>query len=296
MSNNKKPGKTSGSTPPVAVVVAAGKDVPDTTAAEALPVVEGEALSQGTTEGSTEGNTENTTPAWEDTAAENTATNATSEEAPKEPIQPEEKIVELIPIVEEPAKATMIQPDAVRTTTVFVSRHGNHAQASTLDFLDRVRQSGTDIQKRALASIEKLTGMIRPKSVIEPSVFVQEQREFLRSLLWAMELPFEDFKSAWNVFQKYFQAYHDVDGIYGRNTPKEYTALSEYRLYQTNALQWKNRLPEYEAFKQITTVLRATRNPETRKQEAKLTNFDGLIDGRYITEVHVNNLKQYYDV
>lgn len=188
------------------------------------------------------------------------------------------------------------EPEVPQQSTVFKSPHQGHAQAPVLDYLDRVRDSGSVIQKRALAAIEKLNNAIRPKVMISNKEFIAEQREFFRAMLWALELPYEDFSAAWNIYQKFFQAHHDVNGVFGNNSPRQYTSLSEYRLYQTPAKEWGNRLEEYEVFKILTAHLRTLRNPESRQVEKKTIEFDRIVDGRFIKEAGCNNLKQFYDV
>lgn len=200
------------------------------------------------------------------------------------------------PVVQQVAEVVQPEQEVPQQSTVFKSPHQGHAQAPVLDYLDRVRDSGTVIQKRALFSIEKLNNAIRPKVMIGNKEFVTEQREFFRAMLWALELPQEEFSAAWNIYQKFFQAHHDVNGVFGNNSPREYTSLSEYRLYQTPAKEWGNRSEEYESFKMLTALLRTLRNPETRNVEKKTIDFNRLVDGRFVKEVSCDKLKQFYDV
>lgn len=229
--------------------------------------------------------------AAEEAAAEQDAPSAEPEQAP----EPEDVTQpEVQPEVQAETKANRV---TVQTAAPQRSSYHGHAQAPLLEYFDRIAVEGTDIQKQALLSISNYCNQTRPKVIVSEKDFIEHQRTLFSNLRAVAEKKeYDDFRQGWNIYQKYFQAHHDVNGVFGNNSVRDYTALSEYRIFQTRMGAWKGREEEYGVFRIIITILRTCRNPETAKQEARTIDFDRLAGTRFISEVGINNLKQFYGV
>lgn len=168
------------------------------------------------------------------------------------------------------------------------------APASTSDkseeelYLDKVRESGTIEQKRMLAALETFVAQMKPRVEIEPSKGVIFQAEFLEHLLWLLKKDYEAFRGGWNVLLVYFSLYHGV------NSARSYTALSEFSTTRF-LFAWTKGVDKCNCYRNLITLLRATRNKDTRKHDIKTINL-AFVGPNVIGEDELNNLKQFYGV
>lgn len=155
-------------------------------------------------------------------------------------------------------------------------------------YLEKIRVDGTVEQKRMLAAIETFVQNLRPKTVIDPDKGVRYQYEFLQHLLWILEKDYDIFRAGWNVLLVYFSLHH------GRSTPSDYTALSEYSTTRF-LFAWNKGEERCNAYRNLITLLRATRNKDTRKHDIKTIMIDKIAPD-VITQKAVDNLKKFYAV
>lgn len=155
-------------------------------------------------------------------------------------------------------------------------------------YLEKIRVDGTTEQKRMLAAIETFVQNLRPKTVIDPNKGVRYQYEFLQHLLWILEKDYDIFRAGWNVLLVYFSLHH------GRSTPSDYTALSEYSTTRF-LFAWNKGEERCNAYRNLITLLRATRNKDTRKHDIKTIMIDKIAPD-VITQKAVDNLKKFYAV
>ena len=192
---------------------------------------------------------------------------------------PEEK-TEVVEKVQELIKPTQAEP---ATSTVAARELSEEEQ-----YLEKIRTDGTVEQKRMLAAIETFVQNLRPKTVIDPDKGVRFQYEFLQHLLWILEKDYDAFRAGWNVLLVYFSLHH------GRSTPSDYTALSEYSTTRF-LFAWNKGEERCNAYRNLITLLRATRNKETRKHDIKTIMIDKIAPD-VITQKAVDNLKKFYAV
>lgn len=195
------------------------------------------------------------------------------EEPVQEVVEAKREIVEVQePVKAEPATST----EAPRELT------------EEEQYLEKIRVEGTVEQKRMLAAIETFVQNLRPKTVIEPDKGVRYQYEFLQHLLWILEKDYDVFRAGWNVLLVYFGLHH------GRSTPSEYTALSEYSTTRF-LFAWNKGEERCNAYRNLITLLRATRNKDTRKHDIKTIMIDKIAPD-VISQKAVDNLKKFYAV
>lgn len=180
------------------------------------------------------------------------------------------------PVVSAPVEAPVVQAD----TQVELSEEEQ--------YLNKIRIDGTMEQKRILAAIETFCEQLRPKAEIPPEKACQYQHEFLQHLVWIVEKEYEVFKAGWNVLLVYFSAYH------GQNSASRYSALSEYNT-DRYLFAWNKGTDKVNAYRGLTTLLRATRNKATRKHDIKTLSMDRVAPN-VITDRGLSNLKQFYAV
>lgn len=155
-------------------------------------------------------------------------------------------------------------------------------------YLNEIRISGTEVQKRMLAAIDTFCDQIRPKRPVEPEDGVKYQYEFLRHLLWLLAKDYTDFRGGWNVLLVYFYLNH------GQANAGSYSALSE--LSATRFLfAWTKGEETCEAYRNLITLLRATRNKETRKHDIKTINLSAIAP-TLLGDKEMDNLKKFYAV
>ena len=155
-------------------------------------------------------------------------------------------------------------------------------------YLNKIRESGTPEQKRMLAAVETFAANMKPRVEIEATKGASYQVEFLDHLLWILKKDYEVFRGAWNVLLVYFNLYHGV------NSARSYTALSEFSTTRF-LFAWTKGVDKCNCYRNLITLLRATRNKDTRKHDIKTINI-AFVGPNVLTEVEMNNLKQFYGV
>lgn len=227
--------------------------------------------------------------AMEKAPVESAAEQSSSEEPGNE--EPE---VPAVPAVEE-AKAPVVQ-EPVSPAAQAPAQEPEQAAAPAADrklteeeaYLDDIRVNGTVEQKRMLAAVETFAQQLKPKMAIDPEKGAKYQHEFLKHLLWILEKEYEAFRGGWNVLLVYFFVYH------GTNSVQSYTALSEFSTTRFMH-SWTKGQDACNAYRNLITLLRATRKKETRKHDIKTINLQ-LIAPNVLSEKAINNLKQFYSV
>lgn len=198
------------------------------------------------------------------------------------------------PTVEEPvqevveAKAEVVEVQESVKAEPAISTEAARELTEEEQYLEKIRVEGTVEQKRMLAAIETFVQNLRPKTVIEPDKGVRYQYEFLQHLLWILEKDYDVFRAGWNVLLVYFGLNH------GRSTPSEYTALSEYSTTRF-LFAWNKGEERCNAYRNLITLLRATRNKDTRKHDIKTIMIDKIAPD-VISQKAVDNLKKFYAV
>ena len=155
-------------------------------------------------------------------------------------------------------------------------------------YIEKVRIDGTTEQKRMLAAVETFVQQLRPKSEMVPDKATRIQFEFLQHLLWIIEKDYEIFRGGWNLLLVYFAQYHGI------NNAASYTALSEFN---TNRylFAWTKGEERCAAYCNLITLLRATRNKNTRKHDIKTVMLEKVAPN-VISANGLNNLKKFYTV
>lgn len=192
-----------------------------------------------------------------------------------------EKVMENVPTA--PVAPIVVPPVAPAVVEEIPTDKSEEEQ-----YLDKIRISGTVEQKRMLAAIETFVDRMKPRVEIEPSKGVVYQAEFLDHLLWLLKKDYESFRGGWNVLLIYFSLYHGI------NSARSYTALSEFSTTRF-LFAWTKGLDKCNCYRNLITLLRATRHKETRKHDIKTINLE-FIGPNVLTEVELNNLKQFYQV
>lgn len=235
---------------------------------------------------------------------EETSSGAESQEQ-TESLQPEEVTepeVTVIETAEVPTPAPEEKPEAAEEKTEEIvqevvtsvqtepatSTEAPRELSEEEQYLEKIRVDGTVEQKRMLAAIETFVQNLRPKTVIDPDKGVRFQYEFLQHLLWILEKDYDAFRAGWNVLLVYFSLHH------GRSTPSDYTALSEYSTTRF-LFAWNKGEERCNAYRNLITLLRATRNKDTRKHDIKTIMIDKIAPD-VITQKAVDNLKKFYAV
>ena len=199
-----------------------------------------------------------------------------------------------VPEVEEPVQEVVeVKPEVVEVKEPVKAEPATSTEApreltEEEQYLEKIRIEGTVEQKRMLAAIETFVQNLRPKTVIEPDKGVRYQYEFLQHLLWILEKDYDVFRAGWNVLLVYFGLHH------GRSTPSEYTALSEYSTTRF-LFAWNKGEERCNAYRNLITLLRATRNKDTRKHDIKTIMIDKIAPD-VISQKAVDNLKKFYAV
>lgn len=164
------------------------------------------------------------------------------------------------------------------------------AKSEEEQYLDKVRLSGTEVQKRMLAAAETFNQHLTPRTPIEPAVGANRQYEFLNHLLWILNKEYDEFRLGWTVLLLYFATYHG-----NNNSPSKHSALSEF---STNRFlfAWTKGEDRCAAYKNLVTLLRATRHAGTRQHDIKTISLDKLGSQDVITEKMLANLRTFYKV
>lgn len=216
----------------------------------------------------------------QDAAQEEQPAPVSEPEAPAE--QPQEPVTEAKP--EAPAD---VQDEPAAQPEPTVDADVSEAQA----YLNTIRETGTDTQKRILLAVEAFCDRTRPRMPIKEGDGFKAQNDFLNHMLFVLDQEPNDFDKAWSTLLIYFLEHHDFAG--GKNTPSGYTALSEYR-----ATAFRDEWTDHDrltAYTNLITVLRTTRNPKTRKHDIKTIVLD-KVSPEVINGKRLENLQRFYGV
>ena len=198
------------------------------------------------------------------------------------PAVAEQAPIEVKPIVEAPI---IEAPAAV----IFTPKSEDTQEPNEeLEYINKMRTEGTEIQKRILAAVESFAGQMQPRVAIIPTKGVSYQYEFLQHLLWLLEKNYEEFRGGWNLLLVYFSVFH------GKPTAANYSALSEF---STNRFLpfWTKGEDKADAYRNLITVLRATRNRATRKHDINTISLERIAPG-VLSSQALDNLKTFYKI
>lgn len=155
-------------------------------------------------------------------------------------------------------------------------------------YVEKIRVSGTDEQKSILAAVETFESNMKPRVEIPSEVGVRYQYEFLKWMLRVIEQDYETFRGCWNVLLVFFFARHGV------NSARNYSALSEYSTTRFLST-WTRGEDKLNAYVNLITLLRSTRNKDTRAHDIKRILLERVAPG-VISEKGLSNLKKFYNV
>lgn len=224
------------------------------------------------------------------------STEETNEEASEAPAEESQA-----PVTEEPAAVSMAEvekPDVQQAPEApAVAKEPEPevaaAQEETSEevkYLNAIEVNGTVNQKRILKALMNFIESMTPGRPAAPADLVKAQNLFLDHLLWALdrEDPSE-FKQLWSTLLVGFKAYHGE-----QNSPsKGYSSLSEYRAgVYSDFWTDEDRLA---AYLNLISVLRHTRNLETRGADIKRIKLDSVSDV-LVVDRRLENLKRFYSV
>lgn len=210
-------------------------------------------------------------------------------EAPKETAAPAAQPKDLGTQDQSTQLAAPVQPAAPAKTAPKAEVKKDDTVAEGEAYLDNIRVKGTEVQKRMLAAVETFAERLRPKMEVDAIKGVEYQVEFLDHMLWVLgKEDYEEFRKGWNVLLVYFHLYHGV------NTASNYTALSEFSTTRFMHAWTKGEL-KANAYRNLITLLRATRDPETRKHSIMTIDL-AKVGAELFGETELNNLKRFYGV
>lgn len=216
------------------------------------------------------------------------------EEAPADAALEEETVVvEANPSKEEKA-AKAVDAAVARVSLKPTSKYEGRAHKAALEQLDKLVEEGNEIQKRAFEVISSFAHKTRPRVNHGEGALASEQAKLLRYLVSLIGKDFDTFRQGWSVLLRYFEAHHDIDGLPSGNQPGNFTALSEYRALQEGDF-WGDQSAR-KTYAVLIDLLRMTRDPKTRNARAKSDFNFNVIQDRQLTELHVENLKRFYNL
>jgi hypothetical protein len=198
-----------------------------------------------------------------------------AEEAPAS--EPEPAVEEKRSAEPEPIVAPV--PDASKSTEPI---------SDELSYLEKIRIDGTHVQKRTLAALESFVQEFPARTDIVPDKAARIQSDLLSNLLWTIERDFEEFKQGWNVALVFFAAH------YGKPTPTNHSAISEYSTHRY-FFAWNKSEDQLNAYRGLVTLLRTTRDRNTRRHDVKSIDLDRVAPN-VLSERGLNNLKSFYNV
>lgn len=181
--------------------------------------------------------------------------------------------------VQEVAQAPVKAPEPVAPTP---------AKLDEIDeYLQDAAHNGTVTQKRMLEALANFTTKLTPNVAMSYKDAYKEQNEFLGHMRWLLAKDFDEFRKGWSVLLVSFMK--DQRQV---SSPSHYTALSIYNTARYTD-QWLGDEQARNAYVNLTTVLRATANPETRQKEVSRIAFERVGAG-YLPEKAITNLKSFY--
>lgn len=186
-----------------------------------------------------------------------------------------------VPPVAEAAPAPVAAPVTEQPTPV---AEGDLSDAMV--YLNRIRESGEPIQRLALEGIEHFCKRMPPRAPIQVLDAIAAKRDFLDLMVVILRKEYEEFRRGWSTLLVYFAAHHG-----NRPTASNYSELSEY---STNRYldEWNDDL-QAEAFMSLVTLLRITRNTETRKHDVKRIRLEAVAPD-FLSARARDNLVRFY--
>lgn len=160
------------------------------------------------------------------------------------------------------------------------------ASSENLEYLENIRSNGTPIQKQALETVELFCSRMRPRAPITAEQAMTAQRDMLDFLTVLLRKDYEDFRKGWATLLVYFAEHHG-----DRPTAKDYTPLSEYSTSR-HLDAWKDE-ERANAYNNLLTLLRITRNNETRKQDVKRIRLEAIAP-TFLNARCMDNLQRFY--
>lgn len=261
---------------------AAGQAEGDKSEAGETASVAGEAVEGGAAPAAVEGEPESDQgQAEQEAAPENTevSENVESDAAGSAPAA--EPAPEPAPVVEEAKEA--IAPVEVKKEEPAAPAV---ASSENLTYLQNIRENGTPVQKQALETIELFCKRMTPRAPITAQQAIEAQRDLLDFITVILRKDYEEFRKGWAVLLVYFAEHHG-----DRPSAKDYTALSEYSTSR-HLDAWTDD-DRANAYNNLVTLLRVTRNTETRKQDVKRIRLDQIAPG-FLNARSQDNLQRFY--
>lgn len=153
-------------------------------------------------------------------------------------------------------------------------------------YLAKVRATGTEGQKKILAAIELYCERFRHRAPVTGEEGVKWQYEFLLHVLKLINSEYDVFKAGWNVLLVFFKEHH------GRSSVSNTSPISDGPASRFGP-HWERGEETWAAYKNIFELLRATRDPATRKMNVKNIVMERVGPG-LITEDGLRNLRRFY--
>lgn len=187
-----------------------------------------------------------------------------------------------------PVAEAVSEPIPVAAPVVEIQPAVDQSEGSSENqqYLNNIRENGTLIQKQALDALDQFCTRMRPRAPISATQAMEAQRDLLDFITVLLRKDYEDFRKGWATMLVYFAEHHG-----DRPTAKDYTPLSEYSTSR-HLDSWKDE-ERANAYNNLLTLLRVTRNSETRKQDVKRVRLDAIAP-TFLNARCMDNLQRFY--
>jgi len=187
-----------------------------------------------------------------------------------------------------PVAEVVSEPIPVAAPVVEIQPAVDQSEGSSENqqYLNNIRENGTLIQKQALDALDQFCTRMRPRAPISATQAMEAQRDLLDFITVLLRKDYEDFRKGWATMLVYFAEHHG-----DRPTAKDYTPLSEYSTSR-HLDSWKDE-ERANAYNNLLTLLRVTRNSETRKQDVKRVRLDAIAP-TFLNARCMDNLQRFY--
>lgn len=205
--------------------------------------------------------------------------------------QPETTVIDAtIPAIPAPAPVQPVEvqaePVAAREEEFCETPEKSKRLSDEEKYIEQIRATGTVEQKSILAAVESFFEKMDPKKPANEAQIVDAQFQFLTALRWILSKEYNAFRPAWNVLLVFFSIHH------GRPTQADYSALSEYSTNRCLA-GWTKGSDVCNAYRNLVTLLRTTRNSATRRHDVKTLSIP-LLAPSVLTADQLENLQKFY--
>lgn len=224
---------------------------------------------------------------------EEESTNAPEPEpAPVEVVKQEETVKETA-APEAPAAPAVsaVAPATISVAAAVVTQQEESEQGDLSEeeaYLAKIREGGTDTQKRVLNAIDLYCERFRHRAPVDPEQGVKWQYEFLIHVLKLINSDYETFKGGWNALLVFFKLNH------GRSSVSNKSPISDGPSSRFGP-NWERGEESWNAYRNILELLRATRDPATRKDAVKNIVFERIAPGQgLINDEGLRNLRRFY--